>query len=102
MSTKINKILLKAQNYASLLGGKKARQSRNAAEFMSRKPMRGFDSARRRIERVAKVDAGRTSQARVHFGTRVGVATGAAVIGSNAYRTHQDNKILRRIDKLYT
>ncbi len=106
-----NQIINKATKLAEQAWGAKARAtasiSKSVAHAATPKEFGGMavkgisDDAVRRTQRIAKVENGRTLQARVKVGLGATATTTAGFLGLHKYHQHKDNKILARIDKMY-
>jgi len=80
----------------------KARIVHNSLASASEMGIHGIpNSSINRARRVAKVQTGRTTQARIKAGVGGAAITSAGFLGVHKYHQHNDNKILNKIDEMY-
>jgi ferric-dicitrate binding protein FerR (iron transport regulator) len=100
MAGTFNRYLSKTLKMLDTVTGKNAKAWANRAEVLREAEDKGITALR--AKRQAQVEAGRTFQARVKTGVGAAAAVGAGFLGVHKYHQHQDNKILERIDRMYS
>jgi hypothetical protein len=99
MSSVFNKYLVKTIRGLENVSGKKANDWKNRANVLREAEAKGTTAAE--AEHKAKFHSAETLHARVKLGLGAGATVGAGFLGAHKYRQHQDNEIMKRIDKLY-
>lgn len=99
MAGTFNKYLGKVLRDLETVSGRRANDWKNRAEVLREAAKRGTTPLR--AERMAKVEKGRTFQARVKGGVVGTAAASAGFLGLHKYHQHRDNEILKRIDSMY-
>lgn len=99
MPGSFNKYLSKTIKMLDTVSGKSAKKWANKADVLREAEDTGLTA--NRAARKAKVEAGRTFQARVKVGVGGAAAVGTGMFGVHKYYQHQDRKIMERIDKMY-
>ena len=108
MAPPINRFIRKLQTPKKFLGqvlGVHSSKMRMMADNIAKAGDHGIrgipGSAVLRAKRIAKVESGRTLNARVNLGATVATASTAGFLGLHKYHQHQDNKIMAKIDSMY-
>jgi hypothetical protein len=103
-----NQILSKVHSMGDRLMGTSARRYEATASALKSANTMGLNGSRKisdssihRMDRLAEVERGRSTQTRVKAGVGVGVTATTGLFGLHKYHQHQDNKIMQRINAMY-
>lgn len=99
MAGAFNRYLGKTLRGLETVSGRRAKEWSNRADVLSEAAKKGITATR--AARMARVEKGRTLQARVKLGVGATAATGAGFLGLHKYHQHKDNEIMKRIDRMY-
>lgn len=99
MAGAFNRYLGKALRTLETASGTRAKDWSNRAKVLAEAAKNNTTPLR--AARMAKVESGRTFQSRVKLGLGAGAATAGGFLGVHKYHQHQDNEILKKIDKMY-
>jgi hypothetical protein len=103
MAGKVNAYLSKAVKFADRLSGGSARRWKTTSDTLSAEAKGGRKAfTPLHAKRRAKVEAGRSFQARVKATAVGGVVASSGFLGIHKYHQHKDNKILEKIDRMYS
>lgn len=104
----VNQIISKVNQIGDRLGGVSARNYESTASAMRAANSMGLNKSQKisqsalgRMDRLARVERGRSTQTRVKAGIGTAAAGTAGFLGIHKYQQHQDEKIMKRINQLY-